>query len=647
MKYPRQINLGETQEAALKKWIEAELTNHLAERVDLIERWKRYQADYIAEPQTEVANFPFLGASTIIVPLTAIALEAVHSRTMQTAFSQATKIFCEVKNPEQKDLESEIEVYLDDEIMRGMNFRKQVEPAILELQKLGTGVIETTWRHETRRGVRSSSKGESEFEVTVYNGPWNVSVPISTFLMPFDCLDPQTARWCGKVFWMNPSQIMAREADGYFRGGTYEALCPAYQNTSSNSIDSADDYKQKVEELTDTTPDWREDAQLYWVATKWNVKDPTDPYDDEPEFIDEKEIFFIYERVTQTICAMWYNWYNDLRRPFRSGVYFPLENRWYGLGIAKQTEQFQAEATAIHRQRLDNSAIANMRMFKVNRNSGIKDGEPIFPGKFWFLDEMSDIEPMEMGDVKASSYNDENQINVYAQQRNGVNDLTLGMPNAGTPGTATDSMARVQESARKFDYNYSNARELLSTVIEDNVCDIQQWGVNVERLKYSPRGADIEAFFKQPYEEFRRGYLLHVGLANQNKNKMKDRQDATQLVGMFQNYYTSMLQLLQQNPNVQPEVMAKMLGTVMDGANLAMRHILETFDIRNADRYLINPSNVTSPVGQAVGPANGAGGGINPQGSSPNPGGFESNLVVAPNASSIFPAIPGNLSGVG
>lgn len=573
--YSRHLNLTEEQHTELVSWLETELTNHLAERTEFIEKLKRYQFDYLAEPATELATYPFQGASSIIIPLTAIALEAVHSRTMQTAFAHEQNISAKIKNPLKEELEPELERYLHDELIVGAEFKKSVEPGILELEKLGTGIIETQYCYHARKGIRINNEGkEEEFDVIFKNGPEFSSVPIANFLMPFDCSDAQTARWCGKVFWLTPNEIRHREADGYFMEGTYEDL-KYHFNPTSRDNDDAGSYNEMVEEKTLTDPSWPQDVEFYWIATTWEVVEGR--YD---------EVFLIYQRDLQKIVGMWYNWYSDLRRPFRKGVYFPIEFKWYGIGIAKQNEQFQYEVTAQHRSRLDNATIANMRMFKVRRTTDIKDGEPIFPGKLWFVDEMDDIQPMEMGDVKASAYNNENQVVIYSQQRSGVNELTLGMPNAGTPGTATSEMARVQESARKFDYSYGNIRTLLDESLHDGLLTIVQWGPSVDMLELNPKALAISDFLSGDFEKFRKKILLEIRLAGQNQNKFKDRQDATQLVGIFQNYYSSLIELTGQLQN--PEITQSVVKKALEGANLAMRHIMESFDIRNPDRFLVN-----------------------------------------------------------
>lgn len=221
MPYPRHLVLEEDRLSDLASWIETELTNHLSERNEWVAQLMRYQQDYNATPSTEIAKHPFIGASTIIVPLTAIAVEATYARTTQTMFAMDQKIAATVHTDDAKKVEVPLEKYMNQELFGPMNFRKSVEGALLDIHKLGTGVATAEYEKMTRRGVRTRNGEEEKFEVIVKEGPVVSSVPLANFLMPFDNEDTQNSRWCGEVFWLTPNEVKQRERDGFFQEGTY------------------------------------------------------------------------------------------------------------------------------------------------------------------------------------------------------------------------------------------------------------------------------------------------------------------------------------------------------------------------------------------------------------------------------------------
>src|SRR5690606_10476646 len=143
----------------------------------------------------------------------------------------------------------------------------------------------------------------------------------------------------------------------------------------------------------------------------------------------DEEIVVDYHKPSRTFLSVRYNWYDDLHRPYHFGNYLNVEGIWPGIGVCKQVEQFQAEATTIHRQRLDNATLANMSQIVLKKGIGYGAGEPIFPGKMWFVNDVqNDIKEFKLSEVYPSSYANEQAIVSYFEQRTGVNEVILGMP---------------------------------------------------------------------------------------------------------------------------------------------------------------------------------------------------------------------------
>lgn len=596
MPYPRQLELGEEVEKELVEFTDRELVNHLAERGDFDDEIQRNQRDYAAKPASEETTIPFKGASQIIIPLTAITTEAVHARTQMQLYAVDQFISAKLV-PEHEALNRELEVFLDATLLSDMDWRFKTEAATLELEKHGTGILHPSYKDLTRMGIRTNEEGkEEEFEVVLERGPCIESIPIANFLMPFDATDPQRARWVGHWFELTPFEVKLYEDNGFFKEGTYEELSTYYTFSDENG-DSDTNIRQNQEELEDREPVWPARLKFYMLFTDWDVDNSGQP----------KAITYVFHKDSCKIYACWYNWHRDLRRPYRHSNYFPVEHRWAGIGICQQSYQFQLEVTTIHRQRLDNATIANMRMFKVKKDRNIQADEPLYPGKFFFVEEMDEIEPIQSGDVYASDYNNENQAVIYSQQRSGVNELTLGMPQVGTPGTATDSAARVQESARKFDYTLSNIKRMHLLAVEDTLCNIVQWGPNVDRLQFSPKGAELEMLFKRPFDLFRKRLLLSLDIVGANQNRYIDQQKWTQVSGLMTSYFTQLQQLAEGTQN--QELLAQIAAKAPEAATEVMRQILETFEIRNPERILLELQNVTRPLGASAPPQLPAGSG--------------------------------------
>jgi len=607
----RQLDVDPEVLSALTSYVTDELTNHHAERDRLEDRWIKENEDFWAEPVSGEASpeLPVVGFANIIIPLTAIAVEAVHARDMGQLFGLKELVTVEVQDEDQP-AKAGLEKFFNNEFLNNLDFRKKVEAPLLQMTKNGTAVMTYGYREVKTHVVQDIDGTETKVPVYLQKGTFIEGIDVKDFFMPFYAQEIEDAPWVGHRFTISEYTLKQMVAAGQLAPDAYEKLNGYYigVNVSNDKI-LAD-----TQQITDTVPIYPSEIQLVRVLLNFDV-------DGNGE---ESSIEVIVHENSRQILSLTYAGERD----YEKGVYFPMEYRWYGYGIAKQNNQFQEEVTAQHRQRLDNATIANMAMFKVKKSAAwIKDDEPIFPGKKWFVEDMDDIQPIFIGDVKASAYNNENQVVIYSQQRTGVNELTLGMPNIGTPGTASDSLARVQESNRKFDYTYNNKKDFLNRVVYRAAISIFKYGPTQRDIyKYLPNPVETELFFRKSLDELKNKLVFNIQLAGAKNNKVLDRNTYTQLAGMQTQYWTQVMALAQQSgdPNMVQEV-AKAAMRAADQINL---EILRAFDIPNPEKLIFNfdsyrPTQIPTGLQPQVT-------GI-PQGANATPNsGFTS--VVAPNA---------------
>jgi hypothetical protein len=568
----RQLDLDPEVEASLNSYIETEITNHKAERGKLEDRWIKEQTDFWAEPSADPSDTPLVGFASIIVPLTAIAVEAIQARDMGQMFGLKEFVAVDVAD-EYTKAKPGLEKAFNNEFLNVIKVRQKLESPILQINKHGTGVAQTVYREVKTSYIKTQDGKELRVPVYRQKGTDIDGIDINDFMMPLYSMSIENAPWVGHRFRVSEYQIKQMVASGYLAPDAYEKLNAYYKNAAEGSTDP---FTLNKREQTDTTPVYPSEVVLYRLLLDWD----TDGNEEE-----ETSIEVIWHELSRQIVSIRYH--ED--RDYDHGVYAPLEYSWYGYGIAKQNHEFQVEVTTQHRQRLDNATIANMAMFKVKRSAAsyIRDDEPIFPGKRWIVEDMGDIEPMFIGDVKASAYNNENQVVIYSQQRTGVNELTLGMPNVGTPGTASDSLARVQESNRKFDYYYNNKKEFVNKILRRASLLTIQYGFSQKDVyEYLPNSNEVELFMRLGHEKLQNQLLFNIQLAGAKNNKLLDRQSYTQLTGMVTQYWTQYMALAQQvgDPAIIQEVAKKALTS----ADVVMLEILRSFDVPNPEKLIFN-----------------------------------------------------------
>jgi hypothetical protein len=594
MAYTRELNLDADTEERLISYIEDEITRHYAERGDYIKQIQDWQIDYNAAPSEVEGTFPFKGSATLIIPLAAINVEAIHSRIMTTAFAISQFVSCKAMSQKWMDHARPVEQFLDQELLKRVGIYTPLNDSILEIVKYGTGVVKTGYCNLTKTAVRDLGDGkEEEFMVTVKRGATVDAVPIARFLMPFPYQDPQTSSWCGEEHDWTPYELRQHENGGLVKKGTMEKLSAHFSSSPNPEGNSGSEVEQNQAELEGREPLWPEKLDIieWWGAfdVEGNQKLLENGQVDSEQFTNgfDKEIVVLYCRNNKSIISIRYNWNQDLSRGYHTGKYFPVEHRWPGIGVCKQVEQFQREITTQHRQRIDNATLANCRMIKVSTLSKYGPDEPIFPGKMWFVDNKDDIDSFQLGEIYPSSYSNENSSTLWLQQRTGINEVTLGMPQVGTPGTATSDMARIQEGNKKFDFVYRNIKNFCTGVVKSTVLNIKQFGPRAEvYYEIVENGVMVKEFFEQDYEHIKDGLLLDIVVAGQQDNKLLDRQNAQQIAQMLTGYYDSMMALAQQSGD--QALMMKITQQGMIAATEAMKQFLESFDFKNVDRLIVN-----------------------------------------------------------
>ena len=574
MAYPRLLELSQEREDALKNHIENILIENDGERQAFLDELISLQKDYWAEPPAGDRKFPFAKAANIIIPLTAIVAETVHARTMTQLFGLRQFVSAKCINPAYETTVGPFEQYLDAELKHSVKFRNGIEPSILEIEKLGTGVAAVSYENVVKYGVREINGKEESFPITTRRGAKVNSVPLARFLFPYTSSSLEMAPWCGEEHTKTPYEIMLLENSGLFFPGVYDTLKFYYAKVASGG----ERYTEMQQELDKQKPfNFNNQIDFVELWLSFNI--------DDEEGV-EKEIVVHYHRPSRMIMALRHNWNFDLRRKYQTGIYFPVEHRMTGIGIGKQNKQFQKEVTTQHRQRLDNATLANMRMIKVSKLSGYGPNEPIFPGKMWFLDDLTQVDTFQLGEIYPSAYNNEQQTLLYSQQRTGVNEVVLGMPQVGTPGTATSDLARVQEGKKKFDYTYGNTKNFTDRVLNDVLLCISQFGPSSPYYFENIEGGNLVGqFLSLPPELIRDSLILEVVTAGEKDNNIADRQNWMQITQVIQQYVTGMIQLAQFTGD--KNLMALIVQKGMRAGTQALKQILESYELRNVDSMII------------------------------------------------------------
>jgi len=599
-RWPRMIRLAEDTEKRLSLWLRDEIQAFNLERGPLLKDWINWQNQYWAEPATEVKNFPFKRAANIVVPLSAIAVEAVQARIMNTLFSvepfwsirPKSKEWIEAAKPFESYLQAEVE---NSETLKVYEFCNE---ASMELVKLGTAVGKSGYERHTKKSLRLVGDEEQEFFVPIRNGPNIKRVPLGNYIQRFAELDEQTAPLVGEKHEFSWSNLKQMAQDGRMWPEAVEKVKPhRIIKGQVTSYDEGTKLSDEVNKLARTEPKWTDVFEVFELWCSFDV---------DGDGINE-EIVVDYHIESQTFLSIRYNWYDDLHRPYRVVNYLNVEGIWPGIGVCKQVEQLQEEVTTIHRQRLDNATLGNMSQIVLRKGMGYGNGEPIFPGKMWFVDDpQKDILPMKLGEIFPSAYINEESVVAYYEKRTGANEVILGIPQTGTPGTATSDLTRLAEGNKRFDLVLKNVKRWLSAIGYDVVTNYQLFGnQNVHWMILGPEdGIFVEQVLQMPSVLVRRGAVIDLTVTDSITNRQAEQQQWLSLFQVVTNYFDRVLALAQV---MGPEVFSQIAQRALFAGDEALKRLLETFNVPDSDRFTLGEDDQNA---QSTGPGTPAGPGI-------------------------------------
>ena len=613
--WPRMIVLDEETRTRLKTWIDEELDAFYLERGPMMEDWKRYQTIYWAAPATKEKNFPFKRAANIVIPLAAMAVESVHARFMNTLFAVEPFWSIRAKSKEWMDLDKPFEEYLQSEAesAEALDVFGFCNSWLMEYVKLGTAVVKSGYEKIIKKSLRKRGDSEEEFFFTVRNGATLERVPLGNYIQRFSELDPQTAPLCGERHEFTWAQLKRMAQSGRMNSDAIEKIKHRWTEIRQPvSVSDENSNQTELERLAHAEPKWTATFKVYELWCSFDVDG--DGWDE--------EIVIDYERDSGEFLSIRYNWYDDLHRPYRIATYIPIEGIWVGLGVCKKTEQFQEEATTIHRQRLDNATLANMAQIVIKRGLGYGDGEPLFPGKMWFVDNVqTDIKEFKLSEVYNSSYANEESVVRYWEKSVGINELNLGIPHEGTPAPATSDLTRLAEGNKRFDLSLKSVKRCLSLAGQDVVTNIQLFGN--QQIHYWIVGDDapkVEKVINMPSILIRRGAVITLTVTDSITNQDVEQRQWLTLFQVLTGYYEKILMLAQLIAQVSgdPTILIGGAQRALMASDAVMRGLLERFKIPDADEFsLAGGSN-----GNGNGPAsNGNAGALPPPRPAIGPGG--------------------------
>jgi hypothetical protein len=414
-------------EEELVAYLQDEVEFALQEQSGRRKKWDRWRRQREALPEFETKTYPFKkGSSNSVPPVAQVNTNNVYAG-LNNIFG-APKPFwtvsaIRVDEPEDLAIASISTKYLDilAQGKHDLNKKKISKTIHYETGSLGLCMVKVAWTRkswtisEDEMGVATVDR-----EVVLHNGPEIIPIPAEDFLYREAYQDLQSAPWVGHVLHKTWPEIKQLGETGF------------YQN-----IDQIEEFYKLLPDENLSNQEAREKAQ-HLPSDNWDIHEFFVFWEVDGKIRDyvitmELESGIILRSSINGIGARLLEGFGYLIRPHR------IEQ----IGVGQLSDHMQEECTMIHNARIDGIHVGVAPMFKARRNSGVKEGEMVSPGKIWLVDDPTrDIDIIKAPEPFSGSFQAEQMAFQYARQAVGQPEDVGGFANVTAKTRDSSGMVR-------------------------------------------------------------------------------------------------------------------------------------------------------------------------------------------------------------
>lgn len=612
---PPKITISADQEARFVLWLDEALTDLQAMQATKLAEWVELEAAYRARPQAK-KNFPFVGASNVVLPVIAMAVDPIHARLDTGIFKQDPTFRVKALKKSAIKYAPALETWINFYISSILPLRQIASPRILECAKLGTMVFKTTYERLEciERGYGENLK-EVKVKRTKFAGPMVTGISISDILFPpayqflQDC--PIVAERQRTTY----AKLRELEVQGRY---TDVDRLRGQSAVERNVLELA--REEAANHQTNHGTRAFEDIEVFEVWCDYDFDDSGYP----------DRITATYHPATRTLLRLQYNPYFHQRKPYTVIPYTVTNDSLYGIGIGEMAKPFQDALTQWNQMASDNAYLANIRMFIAKTNSpGIEEVPRLYPGRVFFVDNpRDDFIPFQSAEIYPSTLTERQNLFGMVEKRTGVSDYLTGResPVIGSRATATSTVALIQEGTKRVEQVLENLRYGFGEILDNMLYIWAQYSLDgTDWIVFGDdeTGTLVTEFFSSfVRDDVIRGALaIDLAATDAATNRQMMQQMQLAIINVMMGFYEKMIeagQLAVQAMGQAPQF-AAFVGDVTGAARRLFKELLSRYDIRNPEEFLPDLEAYLEPaLAQILGPAGGPAGPTG--GTAPQPG---------------------------
>ena len=567
-----ELELTDEQRVALKSAVRKHLTAALESHLKRETRLATYKHAYKAKPESEKKNFPWPGASNVVIPIVGITVDTIVARLMRAFLG--TKDLAEViiKDPTyekiERDLRDWVSVFFDKS-----GARDRCRSVFHDMTLDGTAYVKVTWDSKKRLVHAYGSDGGqvTETEVIDYEGPMWHEVPASDLIYPEGFDEWSRLPWIAERLRFTWAELVEARASGMY---TFE------DEFKTKGAAGRDDIRYRTQQRDAGTSD-PGPTDIYNIFELWGkVEIPSVLPDAPPDF---REVILTYSLHADELIRAIENPFFGRARHIVRIPFLHQPHEIDGLGAAEQVHQFQLEASTAHNQVIDAATAAIAGIVVVKTGANVASGSEIYPGKQMELDDpRNDINIVHLSMGNSTLPNTEQQAAYWAEKRSGVSSYNMGMesPTVGSQATATATTALISEGNLRFWVSIDDMRDALVDLLYltlqlEQQCRPEGTPISESRVLMLPQG-DLRSVFG-----------LRLMISSEKVNRDLEVQNFQILISVLNDYYARLMQAMGMflTPGV-PEPQKLLAAQVMNAAQNMIKRFVERFDIENIDELV-------------------------------------------------------------
>lgn len=560
-----------------------ELRRTMGDRGALEAFWTRWEALYRARPASEQKDFPFTGASNLVVPVVATDVDTLYARIMGLLFEPENLWSVYAQRPELVDFAAATNEFL------GWAQHNEIKPyrAIgnyeLDKHKLGTGILKTRYNREMKkvfewREMDGGQTWQQQSVIMAKDHPTLDHVQLWDFYIPAGFPKIQQAPWVAERVRMTWPQFMNRVKAGIYTNA--DRVGAWFFNPPINQVQRAMDQISMYPASQNLQMEFYE----FWLD-----------FDIDGDGWDEALVCTIH-LDSQTYVRLDYNPFFNQEKPYSAGNFMRDPNSFYGIGLGEMLDGFQEGQTAFLNQQIDNGTVMLSSMWAVKKdNMDVKKNEPVYPSKIWRVgDPKNDIVPVPlgagMGTAMSSALELSSALRSEGQRRTGVNDwVAANMTPSMGYSTAFTTQQMIAQSTKRFGESLREDRDVLSEA-GTRILELYQ--------QFNPRGKPFVALGQKdgslvnvvlrfPLDLIRKGLGISVTAIDANMSKDTKIRNTTLVYQQLSQFYMTYMQLLSYigNPAMPPAIRQTAI-VAAEGSATMMRRLLALYDEQDYDRMI-------------------------------------------------------------